>query len=34
MFLAGFRKGAPRILSDVPNLYTEEKGIKLGELLF
>jgi hypothetical protein len=34
MFLAGFRKSAPRILSDIPNLYTEEKGMELGELLF
>ena len=34
MFLARFKKSTPRILSDIPNLYSEEKGKELGELLF
>ena len=34
MFLSIFRKESPRILSDIPHLYSEENGKKLGELLF
>ena len=34
MFLAKFSKETPRILSDIPHLYSEEKGKKLGEALF
>ncbi len=33
-FLAAFRHDSPRILSDIPHLYTEENGKKLGELMF
>jgi len=34
MFLSNFRKASPRILSDIPHLYSEDLGRKLGELLF
>jgi len=34
IFLSRFRKESPRILLDIPNLYSEENGKKLGELLF
>ena len=34
VFLASYRKETPRILSDIPHLHSEEKGKKLGELLF
>jgi len=34
IFLSRFRKASPRILLDIPNLYSEENGIRLGELLF
>jgi len=34
MFLSSFRKASPRILSDIPHLYSEENGRKLGELVF
>jgi hypothetical protein len=34
IFLSRFKKASPRILLDIPNLYSEENGIKLGELLF
>lgn len=34
VFLSRYRKETPRILSDIPHLYSEEKGKKLGELLF
>jgi hypothetical protein len=34
VFLSRYRKETPRILSDIPHLHSEEKGKKLGELLF
>ena len=34
MFLSNFRKAAPGILADIPNLYTEERGKKFAEFLF
>ena len=34
IFLTKYRKETPRILSDIPHLYTEEKGMQLGEFLF
>lgn len=34
MFLGNFAKAAPRILGDIPNLDTPEKGVRLGELMF
>jgi hypothetical protein len=34
MFLGNFAKAAPRILGDIPNLNTPEKGVQMGELLF
>ena len=34
MFLSSYRQATPRILSDIPHLYSEENGKKLGELLF
>ena len=34
VFLSSYRKETPRILSDIPHLHSEEKGQKLGELLF
>jgi len=34
VFLSRFKKESPRILLDVPNLYSEENGKKFGELLF
>jgi hypothetical protein len=34
VFLTNFRKETPRILMDIPNLYSEEKGKQLGEHLF
>lgn len=34
MFRSMFKKATPRILSDIPNLCSEEAGNKLGELLF
>ncbi|MCX5884738.1 MAG: hypothetical protein NT096_02310 [Proteobacteria bacterium] len=34
LFLTSFQKASPRILSDIPNLYSEERGKQLGELLF
>jgi len=34
VFLSNFRKETPRILSDIPHLYTEEKGKELGDYLF
>ena len=34
VFLTNFRKETPRILKDIPNLYSEEKGRQLGEHLF
>jgi hypothetical protein len=34
MFLSNFRKATPKILADIPNLNTEERGKKLGEILF
>lgn len=34
MFLSNFRKAAPKILGDIPNLYTEERGKRFAEFLF
>lgn len=34
IFLSNFRKASPRILLDIPHLFSEENGKKLGELLF
>jgi hypothetical protein len=34
VFLTNFRKETPRILKDIPNLYSEEKGRELGKHLF
>ena len=34
VFLTNFRKETPRILLDIPNLYSKEKGEQLGEHLF
>jgi hypothetical protein len=34
IFLTKYRKETPRILSDIPHLYSEEKGKELGELTF
>ena len=34
LFLSNFAKAAPRILGDIPNLNTPERGVRLGELLF
>ena len=34
LFLGNFAKAAPRILGDIPNLNTPERGVRLGELLF
>jgi hypothetical protein len=34
MFLANFAKSSPKILSDIPNLNTPERGVLLGELMF
>ena len=34
VFLSRYRKETPRILSDIPHLYSEENGKRLGELLF
>lgn len=34
VFLARYRQETPRILSDIPHLYSEENGVKLGTLLF
>jgi len=34
LFLGNFRKAAPGILADIPNLYTEERGKKFAEFLF
>jgi hypothetical protein len=34
VFLSKYSKETPRILSDIPHLYTEEKGRQLGEYLF
>lgn len=34
MFLTNFRKNAPKILADIPNLYTEERGMKFADYLF
>jgi hypothetical protein len=34
VFLTNFRKETPRILMDIPNLYSKEKGEQLGEYLF
>ena len=34
IFLTKYRKATPRILSDIPHLYSEEKGEELGELTF
>jgi len=34
LFLSNFRRAAPKILADIPNLNTEERGKKLGEILF
>ena len=34
LFLCNFAKAAPRILGDIPNLNTPERGVRLGELLF
>ncbi|MBI5374736.1 MAG: hypothetical protein HZA77_04840 [Candidatus Schekmanbacteria bacterium] len=34
MFRSMFKKATPRILSDIPNLCSEEAGNKLGKLLF
>jgi hypothetical protein len=33
-FLNNFAKGASRILGDLPNLDSPEKGVRLGELMF
>jgi hypothetical protein len=33
-FLSNFAKAVPRILGDIPNLDTTEKGVRLGELMF
>jgi len=34
VFLSKYSKETPRILSDIPHLHSEERGKKLGELLF
>jgi hypothetical protein len=34
LFLSNFRKATPKILADIPNLNNEERGKKLGEILF
>ena len=34
LFLSNFRGASPKILADIPNLNTEERGKKLGEILF
>jgi hypothetical protein len=34
LFLANFRMATPKILADIPNLNTEERGKKLGKMLF
>lgn len=34
VFLARYRQETPRILSDIPHLYSEENGARLGTLLF
>jgi hypothetical protein len=34
MFLTNFRNATPRIMADIPNLNTEERGKKMGEFLF
>jgi len=34
MFLTNFAKSSPKILSDIPNLNTPERGVQLGELMF
>jgi len=33
-FLGNFAKASPKILADIPNLNTPERGIRLGELMF
>jgi hypothetical protein len=33
-FLTNFRMSTPKILSDIPHLNTEERGKRLGELIF
>jgi hypothetical protein len=34
LFLANFRMSTPKILSDIPHLNTEERGKRLGEMIF
>ena len=34
LFLANFIRATPKILADIPNLNTEERGKKLGKILF
>jgi hypothetical protein len=34
LFLANFRMSTPKILSDIPNLNTEARGKRLGEMIF
>jgi hypothetical protein len=34
VFLSNYSKETPRILSDIPHLYSEEDGKRLGEFLF
>ena len=34
MFLANFRNATPKILADIPNINTAERGEELGKHLF